>query len=142
MGTFGKWVVYGTAIAFLGFGFAFYFWPGELLAYVSIALDAGMSRTEIRAVYGGMNTGIGLAVLSLVWRGHVVPAAALSTAVLVPILAGRCLGLAFDGSAGPEIFKLMALEGAGALLNALVWALSPGAAPGAVADGLASDRRT
>lgn len=56
-------VLWVAAAALLGFGVAFLFAPLATLALTGVVIQGGEAAVEIRAFYGGLEIGLGLAVL-------------------------------------------------------------------------------
>jgi hypothetical protein len=57
---FGKVILWLTAIAFVPYGLACFFWPDLPAGYAGLALTNGNAVAEISAMYGGLQTGFGL----------------------------------------------------------------------------------
>lgn len=68
----GKLAIVITAAAFTGFGTALMMKPEELLKTIGIRANQKVGRTELRAMYGGMELGLGafftMAALKEQWR--------------------------------------------------------------------------
>ena len=120
------------AAAFVAFGLALLAAP-ELLALVDIAAPTPTARSDLRAVYGGMELGVG-ALLALcarraAWRRGGLTAQALA---LGGVAAGRLVSLAADGLPRPLTLALWGAELSGALLAlAALRTLDGRGAPGA-----------
>ena len=105
------------ALGFLGIGLTFLLAPG-LLGVVELAPETPSARSDVRAVYGGIELGVG-AFLAVCARrpgwmraGLTVQALTLGGAVL-----GRLVSLAADGTPPPLTYGLGALEMTGAVLT-------------------------
>lgn len=101
-------------MSFVGFGLAFLSYPGDMAALVSIALvDAG-ARTDIRAIYGGMELGIGVFFLACAMRRDFVRVGLFASAcVLIGMATARFVGLLLDGFWQPAQLLFMLIEAAG-----------------------------
>jgi hypothetical protein len=104
------------AVGFAAFGIALLAAPG-LLALVDLAPATATGRSDLRAVFGGLEAGFGaflaLAARRPAWHG---PALAAECLALGGVVAGRLASLALDGAPRPITFALAALEALGALL--------------------------
>ncbi len=108
------------AAVFLGIGAASVFAPTVVADFVNIKLEDALARFDFRAVYGGLQLGLGLwigvAALRKAWR---LPALNLTALALGGLLLGRALALALDAeSPGPIGFGIMGLEVAGLAVTA------------------------
>lgn len=86
-----------TASIYAGFAVWLGGWPGALLGAFGVTGSTPAMLTEIRALYGGVELGIAVAMLVLWRRGDVFAAALVGGLPLAGSAAGRCLGLAVDG---------------------------------------------
>lgn len=112
-----------TAIAFIGFGVAFTFWPEPMAGMTDLGLTNATARVDFAATYGGFELGFG-AFLLLCLRRPAWVEAGLWAGMLA--LAGfavvRTLTLLVNGApVRAVIFVALALELSGVLLNG--WAL-------------------
>lgn len=120
---FGRLVLLLNGLAFVGFGLAFAVAPDTMLALIDLPIPNGGARTDLRAIYGGLEIGFGLYLLLSAARPAMVTsgllAATLATAGLV---TGRTYGLALDGL-DPFNAKLLVSEalGFGLSAGALTW---------------------
>lgn len=68
----GKLAIGITAAAFCGFGAALMAQPGKILSTIGIEANRRVGRTELRAMYGGMELGFGafftMAAFKQDWR--------------------------------------------------------------------------
>lgn len=113
-----------SALVFVAFGAVLFVAPGSL-AVVDIVPATASARSDVRAVFGGIELGVG-AFLGLcarrpAWHRPGLFAQALS---LGGAVAGRVASLAVDGTPRPITLAFLALELAGAALAviALRWA--------------------
>lgn len=104
------------ALGFIGFGLAFLLVPG-LLGLVELAPATSTARSDVRAVYGGIELGVGAFLAACVRRptwhraGLTAQALTLGGAAL-----GRVASLAADGMPRTLALGLGALELLGAVL--------------------------
>lgn len=113
--SFARQVLFVMAGVFLLIGAASVLAPTLVSDFVNIELKDALARFDFRAVYGGLQLGLGLwigvAALRKAWR---LPALNLTMLALGGLLAGRLLSLALDAeSPGVIGFGLMGLELAG-----------------------------
>jgi hypothetical protein len=125
-------VLAAGAVGFAGFGAALLTVP-SLLGVVDLAPPSATAASDLRAVYGGIELGVGvfLGVCAgrPAWR---TPGLAAMTLALGGAAVGRLLGLTLDGAPRPIALVFGALELAGALaaLLALLAMRRGPAAPG------------
>ena len=104
------------ALGFLAFGVTLLGAP-ELLALIEVDTVTATARSDVRAVYGGMELGVGLFLVVCArraeWRraGLVAQAFAMSG-----VVTGRLVSLAVDGVPRAIAFAFWGVELAGALL--------------------------
>jgi hypothetical protein len=105
------------ALGFIGFGLAFLLAPG-LLGLVELDASTPSARSDVRAVYGGIELGVGafLAVCArrAPWQRAGLTAQAL---MLGGAALGRVASVAADGLPRPLALGLGALELLGAVLT-------------------------
>lgn len=98
--TFWRLVLAGLGLGYAGFGFAFLFSPSELAAILSLTFSEPSARTDFRAMYGGLEIGLGGFMLACAVRREFVRiglfAAACST---VGMATARTVGMMLDGVA-------------------------------------------
>ena len=86
------------ALTYTGFGFVFLFNPSEMAAIVGIAFPTTTPRTDFRAMYGGLEIGIGAFLLICAMRREFVRVGLFASAcVLVAMATSRSVGLMLDG---------------------------------------------
>jgi hypothetical protein len=109
-------------LAFLGFGVAFLAWPEPLVILVDVTPLTRTGTTEIRAMYGGLEIGLGsFLLLAAARREHVTIGLRAALFAFGGLAAGRLIGLAVDGWWQPSTWLLMSAEIAAVVLAA--WAL-------------------
>ncbi len=105
-------MLFVIAAVFLLIGAASVLAPTMVSDFVNIELKDALARFDFRAVYGGLQLGLGLwigvAALRKPWR---LPALNLAALALGGLLLGRVLALLLDAeSPGPIGYGLMGLE--------------------------------
>lgn len=86
------------ALIYAGFGFVFLYNPNEMAAMVSITLASPAARTDFRAMYGGLEFGIGVFLLLCAFRREFVRIGLFAGACcLVAMATARSVGLLLDG---------------------------------------------
>jgi len=101
------------------FGAAFLAWPVELVAPVGIELPSATARTDVRAVYGGLQLGLAafLAYCAASPARTVVGLAA-TTACIAGLAAGRFLGVLVDGECTRTTLVYLSIEASSAAIAA------------------------
>lgn len=100
-----------STLGLLGFGLAMTVAPAAMLAPVGLSLDTAAASTEIRAFYGGLEIGLGLALFycllrpALHRRGLQLSALCYGCVALV-----RALSMLIDGSGGAFLWTALSLE--------------------------------
>ena len=86
------------ALTYAGFGFVFLFNPSEMAAMIGIAFPTTSPRTDFRAMYGGLEIGVGAFLLVCAMRREFVRVGLFASAcVLVAMATSRTVGLMLDG---------------------------------------------
>jgi hypothetical protein len=86
------------ALSYAGFGFAFLFNPDAWSAAVSITFTGPQGRTDFRAMYGGLEFGVGIFLLLCVFRREFVRIGLFAGAcTLVAMATARSTGMLLDG---------------------------------------------
>ncbi len=108
---FARQVLVLTGAIFASIGLASLFVPNLVADFVNIRLDDALARFDFRAVFGGLQTGIGafviVAALRKAWR---LPALNMASLALGGLLLGRVVSLAVDESPGLIGWTLLGLE--------------------------------
>lgn len=108
-----------SGLAFLGFGVAFLVSPVAMAALVDLAAVTPTATTEVRAMYGGLEIGLGVALLTLVGRrDHVATGLRVALCAFAGMAAGRLSGLVLDGFWQPIMWLLTTAE---VVAAALIW---------------------
>lgn len=88
-----------NGLAFLGFGLIFAGWPDQMLGLLDLRIDTGAARTDLRAIYGGLESGFGLWLLLAARSDDLRRPALISVALAtLGLVCGRGLGLLMDGA--------------------------------------------
>lgn len=107
-----------SGLVFTGFGVAFALWPVEMFAPLGEPLTSPAARTDVRALYGGLQLGVGLWLLHSIFRPAERRAALrLGLMSYASLAVTRFAGLAFDGSMSRVSLGLLAAETLGALIS-------------------------
>jgi hypothetical protein len=122
-----RYSLYVFGFGFLGFGAIFLISPTTLTSLSEVALPTSISMMEIRAVYGGFFSGVGLFLLLCTWNDSWLRVGLVAEAsIMGGLLVARILSLIVDGAPSPFIAVLSASEIAGfvivlAALRSLGW---------------------
>ena len=111
------------ALSYAGFGFAFLFKPDEWAAMVSVAFTSPAGRTDFRAVYGGLEFGVGVFFFLCALRREFVRLGLFASAcALVAMATARSTGMLLDGFDVLQFFIVLSewLGGAIATYGAVV----------------------
>lgn len=88
-----------SVVIWLPYGLFCFFQPGFLTEAAGLGLGSTTASTEVRAMYGGLQAGIGVLALAALFRPGLVRPALLAIAFLTGGLAlGRIGGALLDGS--------------------------------------------
>jgi hypothetical protein len=111
------------ALSYAGFGFAFLFKPDEWAAMVSVAFTTSAGRTDFRAVYGGLEFGVGVFLFLCALRREFVRLGLFASAcALIAMATARSTGMLLDGFDVLQLFIVLSewLGGAIATYGAVV----------------------
>jgi hypothetical protein len=112
-----------VALSYAGFGFAFLFNPDASAMTVSIAFTSAAGRTDFRAMYGGLEFGVGVFLFLCALRREFVRLGLFASAcALVAMATARSTGLLLDGFDALQFFIVLSewLGGAVATYGALM----------------------
>jgi hypothetical protein len=102
-------VLLGLAVT--GLGLASLLRPVEMAAIIELPLPSPAARTDVRAIYGGVITGIGVFLLACALRRDMVRAGlAAAACVFSGAALGRFLGLTVEGFGQPLMIIVLLLE--------------------------------
>ncbi|MEZ4435247.1 MAG: DUF4345 family protein [bacterium] len=108
-------------------GAAFLVAPDALFALLGQPIATGAARVDVRAVYGGLQLGLGGWLAVAAWRPAAVRAGlGVAGAGFAGLAAGRGVGVVIDGLDGPLIAGLLAAELTGAALCGWAWRRAAG----------------
>ena len=111
-----------AAIVFIGIGVVFLFAPVEWAKVVEIDLPTPMSRTDLRATYGGFDLGFGVFLALCALRpAWIRPGLMAMGIALAGFAAGRTYGMIVDGCPSKLMPSLAILEASGSILGFLVY---------------------
>lgn len=97
------------------------FAPEALEQIAGLAASSPTGTTEIRAMYGGLEVGVGVMCLIAIFRPDLVRAALFALACLTGgLVVGRALGWAIDGSGTPYTVSVLSFEVFTFVVSALV----------------------
>lgn len=106
------------AIIWLPYGLYCFLDPNALRTMAGLTATTPTALTELRAMYGGLQSAIGALCLAATVRPHLERPALIMLAALLPGLASaRLLGLVVDGSWSSYTAMGLAFEITGALLT-------------------------
>lgn len=124
-------------LCFAGFGFAFIFNPDEMAALARITVTEPAARTDIRAMYGGLEFGVGIFLLLCAMKQAFVRVGLFAAAcALIAMATSRTAGLLIDGFAVLQLIIALAewVGGGLATWGSLVAKPTPGSLPPPVQD--------
>jgi Domain of unknown function (DUF4345) len=106
-----KWIFGATAIGFAGFGIALLIFP-NLIGLIGVKELKNSGLVEIRAMYGGLQLGLGLFFLLALNRPRWVRAGlVLQVCILGGLVIGRIFGLVVvNWQAKPLVYLILAAE--------------------------------
>ncbi len=85
-------------VTFAGVGFAFITNPDQMAAIATLTLSTPAARTDVRAMYGGLEFGIGIFLLICAFRREFVRVGLFAGAcALISMATARTVGLMLDG---------------------------------------------
>ncbi|MGH8529874.1 MAG: DUF4345 domain-containing protein [Nevskiales bacterium] len=121
MSRFAPWFLLLTGLVFAGIGLMGLYDPTGTVAPMGLTLADLSSRSEMRAVYGGMNLVIGLYLIAA-FRNSARQMTALTIAALIMggLALGRLLSMAVEGVPSPLILGFLAVEVTGCVLALLL----------------------
>ena len=117
----GKFVLWLSAIMFIGYGLACLVSPTLPAGYAGLILSNGDAVAEMGAMYGGLQTGFGaFCLLGALREAYYRPALVLLLLCIGGLALARCFwAFTTDGAVGGYTYGAMAFEYTTALLAAL-----------------------
>ena len=86
-------------LVWLPYGLLCFFQPTSLADYASVTAGSATATTEIRAMYGGLQTAIGALCGLALWRRELVrPSLVMLFCLCLGLATSRAAGLLLDGS--------------------------------------------
>lgn len=110
-------ILIANALAFLSFGVAFTLAPAPLFTILDLDASAPAARSDLRAVYGGLELGLALFLLRCA-RDRVALGLEVASWAMGGLLAVRLLSLPIDR---PEPWPTLGFSAAEALAFASLW---------------------
>ena len=118
-----------TGALFALYGLMCLFVPETLAEYAGFGLDSDVAVTETRAMYGGLQTAIGVLALAAVLRPALQPAVLMALVALFTGLAGgRLVGIVLESAPGAYNFGAFGYEAVSLAICWALWQRSPSAA--------------
>ncbi len=122
---FGRVIVVGSALPFLGIGVAFLLAPEALGRYVDLGLGSVTARNDVRAVHGGLQLAVGALLLCAgLSRDWLRAGLALQLASFCGLALGRLVSVLADGAPSPFGGALWSAELIGVAFGVFAWRAS------------------
>jgi len=112
-----------NALVFTALGVYFFFYAREGLNPVDLNAESSKGTVEIRAMYGGLEFGIGMLFCYWLIRRKLRAVCLASTFMMAGLLTGRLLGMLIDQQGGIH-WMLASVEATTIVLNAVAIATS------------------
>ena len=123
-----------NALLFIGYGLLCLVWPSVVADQTGMALTTGVASAEVRAMYGGLQTAIGLLALLALLRPGTQAAVLLSLGFLfVGLASGRAIGILAVPDAGAYNTAAAVFEALFGILAFVLLSRSPAAQPARLA---------
>jgi len=105
------------AALFIGYGLVCLASPSVLAESTGMGLATGTARTEVRAMYGGLQVAVGLlALLAFLREGLRAPMLMSLGVILFGLASGRLVGIALDTDPGSYNYGAFAFEAVSAVI--------------------------
>ena len=115
-----RFVLLFTAVSFIGYGLACLLVPNMVGNISGLGMQTVSGRTEIHAMYGGLQTGLGLYFLLCgLHREWVRPGVVALILVMGGLALARCYGISVQGSPGSYNLGAVSYEAITALVALL-----------------------
>lgn len=125
--TLPRAVVLLSAAVFLAAGVPFLIAPAEMTAFVGVSLTGITADNDVRAVYGGVATGLGVFMLLAARRpAWLVPSLWVVLLTLSGLVTGRLISWVAAGWPEPIALALHAAEVAGVMLAVVALRMAAG----------------
>ena len=116
-----------SGLLFVGYGLACLAFPGIVADTTGMQLATGTATVEVRAMYGGLQTAIGLlAGLAVVREPLRVPILLCLAVLFFGLVSGRLVGIAIDPDPGSYNFVAAGYEGVSAAIALALLSKSTG----------------
>ena len=103
--------LWASAAVWLPYGIFCFFQPGALNEFAGLAASTATANTELRAMYGGLQAGIGsLSLLAALRPAWVRPALVVLAFLSCGLAIGRLGGVVFDGGLSAYTGSALAFE--------------------------------
>jgi len=99
-----------NALTFIGLGIAFLISPTEMAAIVDLEGTSPLARSDLRAIYGGIELGIGALLLVKLLDGDLAPALRSLLFIFGAMILSRLFSLFADGMPAQPGTLLLGLE--------------------------------
>lgn len=111
-----------VVLMLLGFGLAFLLSPARMAGLVDIQAPTSSALSDIRALYGGLEIGLGLVVAwCMLDPARVRLGLGMAGVLFACVAAGRGFGMLLDRPVSPLTIKVFAVELGTALLGIWLW---------------------
>lgn len=111
-----------AAVVFIGIGVVFLLAPVEWARVVEIELPTPISRTDLRATYGGFDLGFGVFLALCAFRREWLrPGLAAMAIALAGFAGGRTYGILVDGCPSMLMPSFAIMEASGSILAFLAY---------------------
>lgn len=100
-----------AGLGFVGFGIAFLFWPGALLTGIGLQAVSAQANVEIRAMYGGLELGLGVFLLCCIAASRQRIGLWLTLASYGGLGLARLASMLFLGASSPFLIFALIWEG-------------------------------
>ncbi len=108
-----------SALVYVGIGLAFIIAPESLLPRVNITAPSGTALTDVRAVYGGLDLGVGVLLAYCLMRNEIQTGLVACTLTLGGLAIARIIGMTLDAAQDTITYGLLTSELVGAAMAAV-----------------------
>lgn len=111
-----------VVLMLMGFGIAFLLAPARMAGLVDIRTPTSSALSDVRAVYGGLETGLGLVVAwCMLDPGRVRLGLGMAGVLFACVAAGRAFGMLRDRPVSALTIKVFAVELGTAIVGVWLW---------------------